>query len=288
VKGDLQILTGDVMNSGPFDASLTLAADRTPPQAALLPTWSSGGEPVLPGEPLLVRFSKPVPASALPAGVKLLVNGAAVPARVTAQGELSGLALEARLLPSAPVPFGASLGVRVDEVKDLAGNLASAPASTLRALADPGTPGDNGGFERALQGWGTSGSVKTVAALDKRAPREGKHQAVLATPARLVGVFAIKPGAKLLRFWAGALAEGPGFDKELSAVVWLVSGSERRAIFDAATAPSPNRAVLETRPIAIPLGPYVGQRVLVVAETRASGYFGMNYHTVLLDGFSVE
>lgn len=31
-----------------------------------------------------------------------------------------------------------------------------------------------------------------------------------------------------------------------------------------------------------------GTRVLVVAETRGSNYFGMNYHTLVVDGFAVQ
>jgi hypothetical protein len=290
LKGHLELTSGgDVVTAGDYEAAVDLVPDRTAPTASLSPVWSLGGEAVLPGEPLLVRFSKPIAAATALSSPALLANNVPVGARAELGTVIQGMTLETRLTPSAPLPVAVALALKLEALTDPAGNVA--PAGTgapLRTITEAGGLSGNPDFESGLTGWITNGGVTAEAGeIHGHKPLEGKKQAVLKTPARLVGVADIPKNGKTLGFYAGAFSEGGPFEPGRSAVIWLVSGSERTPLFDAGTL-APQGPAVEPRRYLVDVEAYRGKRVFIVAETRGSGSYGMNHYTLILDGLTVR
>jgi hypothetical protein len=290
LKGRLELTTGgDVVTAGDFEAAVDLAPDRTAPSAMLSPSWSEGGEAVLPGEPLAVRFSKPIAVATALSSVSLLANNAPVATRTEPGDVVQGLTLETRLTPSTPLPLAVTVALKLQQLTDPAGNVAaSGTGAPLHTITEAGGVSGNPNFEDGLGGWIASGGVTAEAgAVHGHKPLEGKKQAVLKTPGRLVGVADIPKNGKSLGFYAGAFSEGGPFEPGRSAVIWLVSGSERTAVFDAATI-SPQGPTVEPRRYLVNVEAYRGKRVFIVAETHASGAYEMNHYTLVVDGLTVR
>jgi hypothetical protein len=236
-----------------------------------------------------VRFSEPIAVATALSSPSLLANHTPVDVRAEAGLVVQGLTLETRLTPKEPLPVAVALALKLNQLTDPAGNVAAASTGApLHTITEAGGLGGNPDFERGLAGWVTNGGVTAEsAAIQGRKPQEGKKQAVLKTPARLVGVADIPKNGKSLGFYAGAFSEGGAFEPGRSAVIWLVSGSERTAIFDAG-AIAPSGTVVEPRRYLANVEPYRGKRVYIVAETRGSGTYGMNHYTLVVDGFTLR
>ena len=284
-SGHMTLFIGDTVNGGAFEASITLTADRMPPTGALSPTWSAPGEPLLPREPLRLTFSEPVDADAIRASVRLLTGGEVVPSKIDVINAIHGLAGNALLTPMADVAPGARLTVDARGVVDMFGNVVAEVGQPLQTISTPGNALANGGFELGLKEWVASGAVAAVGTERGVVPHSGVSQAALNTSARLVGRITPPATASALTFRVAAFSEGAGFDARRSAVVWIVADGERHAIFDAGL-----QQAAQTAPanVTADVARWRNRDVLIVAEVRGSGYYGMNYHIMLLDDFSVR
>jgi hypothetical protein len=216
-----------------------------------------------------------------------MADGTPVQAAVHVPHEVHGLATFLTLVPTAAPPPGAPLSVVMEGLVDPSGNATVSPGKPLQTVNDVNGALDNGGFERGLDGWLTTGAVIASEVVADLAPPAGARQAVLKSPARLVGAIDVPVSSTSLTFWAAAVSEGAGFDRERSAVVWLVADGERWPMFDAA-ARTPRSPRVAPAQVSIDVTRWRGRRVLVVAETRGSGYFGFNYHTLLVDDFTIR
>jgi hypothetical protein len=174
-SGTGQIVGGTSLNND-FTDNFTAALDGFPVTATAWRAPSPLGE-MAPWDSLSIAFRQPVSSDQLQS-CRVLANGQEVPGELTPLGQ-GELLTEARFVPDAFYPLGATIEVEIDGMKNALGVPVTMEHEPIQVLADPGTLLSNPGFEQALAGWYPAGDAVVVAGAGDLTPVEGASMAAL-------------------------------------------------------------------------------------------------------------
>jgi hypothetical protein len=288
-------VTGDVIDQGPYEATLTAAPDQSPGHVSL--AAPSPRDFLQPGDEIEISFDEPVPGSDVSRAVAILADGEPVTGFIPTTEGIDGLITGATFVPAAEfLPFAAEITVDAGGLTDPAGNGITPEPEPLQTAADPGSLLDNPGFESGLAGWITSGDVQAAEAFEGITPDEGKAFAVVREQSSLAGYIDVPSDAQAIEFTVAVLSEANQFDAGRSVVMSLKHPDGGYAVLDGSALAGESVTCDTCAELGYRIGPtqqridlqnWQGQRVFLTVDVRSSFFFGVNFFAVVLDDFKL-
>jgi hypothetical protein len=286
-------VTGDVIDQGAYEATLTAAPDRSPGQVYI--AAPSPREFLQPGDEIEISFDEPVRSSDVSTMVTVLADGEPPTGFIAVAEGVDGLVATASFVPSAGfLPFGAEVTVDAGGLVDPAGNPVTSEAGPLQTAPDPGSLLDNPGFESGLEGWIASGAVEAVGDFEGLTPDEGDAFAVVREQSSLAGYLDVPADAEAVEFTVAILSEANQFDAGHSVVMSLKHADGGYAVFDGSAYAGESVSCdtctelgyrIDPMRQRVDLSNWQGKRVFLTVDVRSSFFFGVNFFAVVLDDF---
>jgi hypothetical protein len=286
-------LSGDVIDQGTYEATLTASLDAT--EGHVFVGAPESREFLLPTDQIEIRFDEPVRAADVSTTLTVLADGEPLAGLVPTLDEVNGLIVFATFTPSGTfLPFDAEVTLDVGGLADPSGNAVVWDSGPMPTAADPGSLLDNPGFESGLAGWIPAGTVEAVEGFERLTPEEGEAFAVVREESSLAGYLDVPADAEALEFTVAVLSEANQFDPGYSVVVSLEHADGGYAVLDASTHAGESVTCEACTELGYRIGPlpqrvdlreWQGRRVFLTVEVRSSGYFGVNYFAAVLDDF---
>ncbi|MBC7976889.1 MAG: hypothetical protein H7138_18085, partial [Myxococcales bacterium] len=290
--GKWQVLSGDVVSSADYTATITATLDTATAAASLEETGT-----LLPFDPVTIHFAEPVRRDQAEATVRVLGGGVAVAGSFTGSS-VEGMITRLRFQPSEFLPFDQPFSIDTGALRDPSGNAITGGSTSLRVVPDPTVLTDNLGFEDGLRGWVVRGQAEAVTNFGGVAPAEGQRQALIRAVGALAAYVDLPADAAALHF---SLVRMSQFEETAGdhaamivlhraggeAIVGFADQDVRDAIVPCTTCGSEFRFQLGPLTRNIDLSPFQGERVWLTIEARSFFFIGMPALAVLVDDLQV-